>query len=89
MYIPPDWLSGVDVNSFGGLILKNDNPDEIATELGVFAQHIPELIRLIKNDVKGVLGGIYLQLTDNDELQVKWVERGSGHIRTRTLGRRK
>ena len=27
MFVPPDWLSGVDVNSFGGLILKGNEPD--------------------------------------------------------------
>ena len=74
--IPPEKFSnGMECYPHPGLLIKGNTTDEIASRLEAFVFHMPALLDLVDNEIlpEPILGGIYLELLEDEDLRVTWM----------------
>ena len=88
IHVPPEKFSNeMDCNYFGGLPIRGSTKDEVASQLEAFVFHTPALIHLIDNEIlpEPILGGVYLELLEDDALEVTWMYQKNMKKQTRII----
>ena len=73
----------------GGLAIDGKSSEEIASQLEGFIFHSQALVDLVNSEIlpSAILGGVYIRLLPNGDLEVTWMLRGDGRKVTKVLRR--